>query len=199
MAALVLFRDVMAVAIALLLISCGTAPAQPGSSAEIATRVPSPTPPTAFQGVPLPLPPPAGGSVVPPPAWLIVDDEAFLGTLGSYETQRTLEGGMASVEHADVGGIPAPLAAVTLDRGQSATIIIAADAVPSLEARFVDEQNDADAPVLATKREHEGDVPAFGLPAPGNIPNKVLAVSVSFSYADVTGSTTYYWRVTSTP
>ena len=151
--------------------------------------------PITYNGLELPTPPQVAPDIVlPPAAWLIVDDKAVLASYGSSCTP-TLVFGMGC------GTMPEPwdrpdLVTVTLSAEKSAVIVIASTAIQEFHATVQPwaERSDSVPSTLhelKTERKRGINKTVYTLEPLDDASDMLLEVTVNYNR----GSASYYWRL----
>ncbi len=170
----------------LTLVSCMSSPSRPQT-----TTFPSRPQTTTFNDLELPPPKPVGGArVQPPPAWLIIGDQAVPATYGSFCAPA------GCFDMAPPDQMP-DLATADLPAGEQATIVVGSDSVRGFRATVQDWTTDAPTDpgaeqYIAAEGKVEGSQTIFTLASLTDTDDQLLQAVATFGEG---GDASYLWRL----
>jgi len=151
--------------------------------------------PLAYNGVLLPSPQPRGDIPLPPPAWLIDDTDAILGTLAA---------GGSSRGHGDPAPIIPKIGHARIRSAQPLVIIVKAESLVQAEATLrpwrmdntITPLIDSTAHNLTVRMHQEGLFTVLTIDPIHVIGDQLLNIHLTFAAADTWGF--YLWQLTPT-
>ena len=177
------------------LVACTT-----GTPPQTPTAVPTPTvaaAPATYNGLPLPTPRPfVAGLSQPPPAWLIVGDQAVIGTLAAGGTSRVHGDPAYAIPGLPTASLPADARAVIVVGSESFKSFKATVRPWSEDGRIVPLYDDT-ARELKAEVQREGNLTVFTLEPTGDASDQLLNVNITFPVEDGWGF--YLWRLNLAP